>query len=228
MEGALVRQLGPITGQGRRMAQADLVGPVLQLLAAKALTQGEEQGVVRQPVCLLHHKFRQWLGVAHPAAFPCPPQQGDAGLVQPGIVHPVGVGPPGGVQFLLSEQALPGQLLQIQEKGVARERGWRHVGGITAAGRNQGENLPELLPGLGQKVDEAPGGNAKGADAIGPRQGKDGKQDTACARLHTKTSNVERTVVCSIIIHQRGRRNPCLAELSGCRKPSCQRLRREG
>ena len=150
------------------------------------------------------------------------------GLVQPGIVHPVGVGPPGGVQFLLSEQALPGQLLQIQEKGVARERGWRHVGGITAAGRNQGENLPELLPGLGQKVDEAPGGNAKGADAIGPRQGKDGKQDTACARLHTKTSNVERTVVCSIIIHRRGRRNPCLAELSGCRKLSCQRLRREG
>ena len=124
MEGALVRQLGPITGQGRRMAQADLVRASPSAPCHQSAYAGEEQGVVRQPVCLLHHKFRQWLGVAHPAAFPCPPQQGDAGLVQPGIVHPVGVGPPGGVQLLLSEQALPGQLLQIQEKGLpAKEDG---------------------------------------------------------------------------------------------------------
>ena len=137
LEGTLLSHFFPAAGHGLRLAQADLVGPLGQLLV-KMGVQGHKEGVVRQPVGLLSLKLLQLRGVLLPAPFKGFPQQGHPGLVKPGIVHPVRIVPPGSVQLVGGEQALLRQLLQVQEQGVAREGRGGHIGGVAPSWRHQG------------------------------------------------------------------------------------------
>ncbi len=116
-------------------------------------------------------------------------QQVHPGLVEKGVVHPVGGVPAGGVQLLLGEQALRRQLVQVDEEGISRKGGGGHVGGVAVPRGDQGQDLPVGLTGLGQKIYKAAGGRSQRADAIGPRQGGDGQQHAAeTGIIHGKQS----------------------------------------
>ena len=128
-------------------------------------------------------------------AFPGLLQQGDTGLGQMVVIHPVRVGPAGPVQLLGGEEPLGRQFIQVDEIGVAGKGGGGHIGGGAVPRWDKGQDLPVVLPGLGEKIHEPPGGSAQGADAVGAGQRGHGQQDAAGTMIFHETMPPKREYV---------------------------------
>ena len=147
------------------------------------VVEGGEGAVILQP-------GQVWgvrLEVGGLGAFPGLPQQGDTGLGQMVVIHPVRVGPAGPVQLLGGEEPLGRQFIQVDEIGVAGKSGGGHIGGGAVPRWDKGQDLPVVLPGLGEKIHEPPGGSAQGADAVGAGQRGHGQQDAAGTMIFHET-----------------------------------------
>ena len=157
-----------------------VLGPLLPA-GIILVVEGGKAGVIGQPgqVGLLLLLGGGELGVALKGLA----QQGNAGGVEVFVVHPVRVFTSGRFQLLGGKQALGGQLVQVDEQGVARKGGGGHVGGISVAQGDQRQDLPIALARLGQKVHKAAGGRPQRADAVRARQGGDGQKNAAEARV---------------------------------------------
>ena len=114
--------------------------------------------MVREPVGLLLEKGGPGSGIGIP--LPGSAEEGRPVFAEPVIVHPVRLGVAGTVQLLMGEEPPLDKFLQIQQPGVAGKGGRGHVGGVATPWRHQREDLPGVLPGLGQKVNELPGTTA--------------------------------------------------------------------
>ena len=81
------------------------------------------------------------------------------------------------------EQSVVDEHVERNEHGIARERRRRLIRRIAEiADGAQRQNLPDLLPGSGEEIDEAISVAAKIADAVLRRQGRRMKQDARFAR----------------------------------------------
>ncbi len=153
--------------------------PAVPGIAAVAALQRHKEGVVRQPARLLLAEPAVLLPVPGQQPLHRQPQHRVAAPVQLAIVHPGGVVPPGDILVLLrQQQPLIGQVIQVDEVGVAGVGGKGLVGGIPIAGGPHRQHLPAGLPPQGQQVGKLPGGSAQGADAVGGGKGGNRHQDT--------------------------------------------------
>ena len=146
--------------------------------------QGGEQSVVGQPAGLRPQKGVLLRPAGRPSSLPSPAQQGEAGFGQPPIVHPVQIRISGLPELVRGEQAVPGQVLQVQKPGVACKGGGGHIGGVAAARRHQGENLPPALSRCGKKVYKGSGAPSQGAHAAAAGERKDRKKNAAGTSGH--------------------------------------------
>ena len=151
--------------------------------------EGHIEGVVIQPALVFEGKGVVIVGVIGgaavlPGTLGLPggvggPQQRVAGGVEGAVIHH---------RFLLAElrfgelcggeQALGFQPVQVDEIGVARKGRTALVGAVTVAGGAQGQDLPDGLAGLGQKVHEFVGGLPEAADPIGSGKAGNRHQDS--------------------------------------------------
>ena len=109
----------------------------------------------------------------------CAGEHIEARLVQRTVVHAVGLGAPGAAVVLRAvKKALGGEVVEVDEVGVARVRGKRLVGRIAVARGHDGQNLPDRYACLGEEVDERARFCTHGAHA--PWRGKrgDGHEDS--------------------------------------------------
>ena len=136
LESARLRQLRPVLLHGLGAAQAGLVGPVGQFLAAEVVLQRQKEGVIRQPVLLLFFKLLELGGILCSAPLKGFPQQRQLSLMEPGVIHPVRIVPAGIPQFILGQQLLLRQLIQIQKQRVSGKGRGGHIGGISPARRH--------------------------------------------------------------------------------------------
>ena len=206
----LVGQVLAPASHGLRLPTADVVGPLIQG-EIQLLVDGGEEGVVGEPVGLFLQKGGSGGGVGVPA--PGGAEKGGAVLPEPVIVHTVGVRVTGGVQFLTGEEPPLDKFLQVQQPRAASKGGRGHVGGIAAPRRHQGENLPGVLPGLGEEINELAGAAAHGPDTVITGQREDGQEQSAgtsfqhaCASISwTRGKSCPERDGFSLIINQRGR-----------------------
>ena len=160
-------------------AQAQLLGPLQPGEPAVVLLQSHEQGVILQPVRLLRTEICQAgrvLSCQAPAGYA---EHRVPHSIQQPVVHPLRVAPP--VQGLILrrfQQAVPGQQVQVNQVGVAREGGEGLVRGVAVAGGAQGQDLPAGLPPCRQKVHKSLCFRPQGANAPGGGKGEDGHQDS--------------------------------------------------
>ena len=112
------------------------------------------------------------------------PQHLAAVAVEQTVIHPAGLAFPAqlGV-FLPPQQPLFGQIVQVDEIGVAGKGGEGLVGRIPVAGGTDGQNLPAGLAALLQKIKKIPGRAAQSAHPPGGRQ-RCNRQQNAGASFH--------------------------------------------
>ena len=184
-EAHLPGQLPASRLQGVGPAQAQLPGPVLPGGPPELPLQGHEQGIVLQPVGRLPAEAVQ--------RRPLPGLQPPAGqaehripvLIQLPIVHSGRVVSPVQTGVLLPLQQPPaGQVVQVDEIGVAREGGEGLVGGVSVAGGPYGQDLPAGLPRRRQKVHKVPGRRPHCADAMGGGQAGKGHQNPRSSHIN--------------------------------------------
>ena len=146
--------------------------PIQPGFTAHLAFQSHEDGVIRQPgFVFLYKDFKSGIGNKAAAGnF----QHLGALVVYPAEIHPVGLLAPGnGGNFLLLQQPLFHQGVQVDEIVVARAGGEGLVGGIPVAGGGQRQDLPVALTGGGQEIHKPVGAFSHGADAVGTGQGRD-------------------------------------------------------
>ena len=180
-----------------RFAQAQRALPFQPGFAAVGILQRHEQGVVRQPECVVRQKLliiRRGLGQQTGAGAA---QDGIALLVQYTIVDAVGRALPINVAVLLGrKQPGLGQLVKINKVGVAREGRERLIGTIAIAGGAHRQDLPVVLPCRMQEVHKFTGRSPHGTDAAGGRQAGNRQQNTAGSHKNTDLFLMEYTFVC--------------------------------
>ena len=145
----------PVVVQGVVPALLDVLGPFLPGGPVKAELHCHEEGVVLQPVRILLDEADEIGILGDVAALVGQVQQGEALLVNLAIVHLGRVVPEiAGRAFLLRQQALLDQDLQVDEIRVPRKGGEGLIGRIPVAGGRQGQYLPVALARLPQLVNE--------------------------------------------------------------------------
>ena len=185
----LVGVVGGKLGQSIGVAQLQLLGPLVPGLHALLGLDGHVHGVVRQPVLVLQHIGVVLVGQVLLAAIfvgtlglPVGKrltQQRKTGVVHRAVVHlglvaaPVDLLQVGGLQkaFLL-------QGLKADKVRVARKRGAALVGAVAVAGGAQGQDLPDGLARLSQKVHKMIRLGAEAANAVRAGQAGDRHQNT--------------------------------------------------
>ena len=150
----LIGQVSAAAVQRVGLSAPDYIRPLIQRLAEMVMERAEE-GVVREPVRLGLQESGAGRSVA--VAGPSPAEKGQAGGVEPCVVHVVRIGAASGGELLPGKQPQRRKVLQIQKPRVSGKGGGRHIGGIAAPRGNKGKNLPHVLMGVGEKVDETPG-----------------------------------------------------------------------
>ena len=177
--------------QRLRLTHAQGAGPLLPVHHAVGLLDGHVQAVVGQPVAAQKLEAVPVVGVGrlvagHRALFQEVrvgfAQHSEALFVEGAVVHMSRVAAPVDSSVVLfGQQAVGGQQVQINKVGVAREGGAALVRAVGVAGGADGQNLPDGLPGLGQKVHKVMGRLAHAADAIPAGQTRDRHQNAAAA-----------------------------------------------
>ena len=177
--------------QRLRLTHAQGARPLLPVHHAVGLLDGHVQAVVGQPVAAQKPEAVPVVGVGrlvagHGALFQEVrvgfAQHSEALFVEGAVVHMSRVAAPVDSSVVLfGQQAVGGQQVQINKVGVAREGGAALVRAVGVAGGADGQNLPNRLPGLGQKVHKVMGRLAHAADAIPAGQTRDRHQNAAAA-----------------------------------------------
>jgi hypothetical protein len=99
--------------------------------------------------------------------------------VQGAVVHLLRVIAPGlCLELGCREQAFFLQGIKVDEVGVARKGGAALIGAVAVAGGAQGQQLPDLLPGSGQKIHKFECFLAKAANSIRAGQAGHRHQDS--------------------------------------------------
>ena len=154
LEVDLIGQLSAAAVQCVGLSAPDRIRPLIQRLA-KTVMERAEEGVVGEPARLRLQESSTGRPVA--VAGPSPAEKGQSGGVEPCVVHMVRIGAASAGELLPGKQPQRRKVLQIQKPRVSGKGGGRHIGGIAAPRGNKGKNLPHVLMGVGEKVDETPG-----------------------------------------------------------------------
>ena len=173
--GELARQLLHRLG----LTKPDGVGPLGPGCPIIGIFEGHKLGVGLQPLLLGAAEVGQLLGPLDAQTRYRPAEDGEPLAVNETVVHLGGTLPPGeGLKLLGQQQPLLGQIVQVNEVGVAGKGGEGLIGGIPKPGGADGENLPVGLAGLHQEGDKIPGALTQRTHAIGGGQGGNGHQNT--------------------------------------------------
>lgn len=101
--------------------------------------EGHEEGIVIQPGGLTLAEGVELVGVHAGKPPRCAGEHIEARLVQRAVVYAVGLGAPGAAGVLRAvEKAFGGEVVEVDEVGIARIRGKRLVGRIAVARGHDG------------------------------------------------------------------------------------------
>ncbi len=186
LEVDLVGQLLPFLLEGLVLAGDQLGGPTGPGLALVVVFQGHEQGVVVEPGgtlgAELGHGFLQLLfGLCETLVRLAEQGHLEVDDLPELDVLAVELGRSG--EVLGHEQAFFFEGGQVDEQRVSGGRREALVGRVAVAGGAQGQDLPDLLVGLEQEIDETEGLTAQGADAVGPWQGCRVEEDSTATQV---------------------------------------------
>ena len=176
-------------GKGLPVAQTVGLVPLHPVLHAVGCLQGHVQGVVVQPLLVGKGKgiiiIREVICTAmQPCALLAPcgvggAQNLKAAHIQGAVVHLFGVRAPFfGLELGGGEQPFFLQGVKVDEIGVARKGRAALIGAVAVSGGAQGQDLPDLLARLCQKIHELEGFLAKTADTVGAGQAGHRHQDS--------------------------------------------------
>ena len=145
----------PVVVHGVIPALLDVLGPFLPGGPVEAELHSHKERVVLQPVRILPDEADEIGILGDIAALVGQVQQGEALLIDLAVVHLGRVVPEiAGRAFLLRQQALLDQDLQVDEIRIPRKGGEGLIGRIPVAGGRQGQYLPVALARLPQLVHE--------------------------------------------------------------------------
>lgn len=178
----LVGHLHPGAVERFVTAELQVLGPFVPGLAVAASLDGGEETVALQPMAVVGEEtLVPRTGPRSLEVRPRPAQQdvlegAHAVVVHPGVVEGGRIG-----QVRLVDQPRVGQRLGADQQGVARERGRGAVGGVAAASVDggQGQDLPDRLGRVPQKIGEPQGLRAHVPDAVAGGEGEEGEQNAA-------------------------------------------------
>ena len=166
--------LGHGDGQGafaRRGQETVLGRPLPPGFAVVVILEREEERVALQPGSLGASKKRK-IAVGQAGEFPSlgsrvsAEQNRPLGHVKPAVIHVGARQLAQRGEIAVGQQAGRDQRLQVDQVGVARERGETLVGRITVAGGSQRAHLPIRYPGGLEKIEETIHLSIEHADAL--------------------------------------------------------------
>ena len=191
----LLGMLLPELCQCLGLPHAQGAGPLLPVHHAVADLDGHIQAVVGQPVAAQELETVPVIGVrrliaGHRALLEeilvRLAQHGKTLVVQRAVVDLCGIAAPVDAGIVLfGQQAVRGQLVKVDEVGVARKGGKALVGAVGVAGGANRQNLPDGLARRGQKVHKVIGRLAHTANAVPAGQAGNRHQNSAATiELH--------------------------------------------
>ena len=176
----ILMQLGAIAlDDGLAPAAADvLILPLRPRLHAEVTLERHEKRIIRQPARVLLLKGCDGLAVALIAALLRLCEQRKAALVYFAVVDAAGVcAPIAGVDLCARQELVLDEQVEVDEIRVARERGKALIRRVAVARGAEGQELPVLLSGGGEKIGKLIRGLAQRADAVRRGQRRDRHQD---------------------------------------------------
>ena len=139
-------QLVLISLQGSRLSQTHFLVPLDPAFAAEFVFHSHIQGIVIQPVVVLHTEGKKIPVRQDFAPFKGLPKKRKTALIYFSVINIGGmISPVTGVALFLCQPSFPDQDVQIDEIGIACKGGKGLIGGIPVAGRSQRQYLPEFL-----------------------------------------------------------------------------------
>ena len=188
-EADLFLVFGSKGGQRSLVPQAVGALPLHPVLHAVGHFQSHVQGIILQPCLVAQGEgivvIREVIAAAVQALAGLSPgriggaQHLVAAGVQGAVVHLLRVIAPGlCLELGCREQAFFLQGIKVDEVGVARKGGAALIGAVAVAGGAQGQQLPDLLPGIGQKIHKFECFLAKAANSIRAGQAGHRHQDS--------------------------------------------------